>query len=103
MATISARKVRIVRSKYNNRCAYCHADLTYARNEGLCIEFTIDHILPRILGGTDDLENLALSCFTCNNDKGILTEEQFRREVRDRIAKYELYIKRMKSFGRGPI
>jgi HNH endonuclease len=28
--------------------------------------FTIDHIVPQSLGGSDDLENLALACRRCN-------------------------------------
>src|SRR5579859_182215 len=31
--------------------------------------FAVDHILPRLLGGTDDLTNLALSCRSCNERK----------------------------------
>ena len=28
--------------------------------------FTIDHITPKSLGGSDELENLALACRRCN-------------------------------------
>ncbi len=31
--------------------------------------FTIDHILPRSIGGSDELENLALACHRCNNNR----------------------------------
>lgn len=31
--------------------------------------FAVDHILPRVLGGTDELTNLALSCRSCNERK----------------------------------
>lgn len=31
---------------------------------------TVEHIRPRTHGGTDDLENLALACARCNNQKG---------------------------------
>lgn len=31
--------------------------------------FTIDHVIPLSKGGTDDLDNLALSCFHCNRRK----------------------------------
>ncbi len=35
--------------------------------------FFVEHILPKALGGLDDLENLALSCQACNNRKFIAT------------------------------
>lgn len=31
---------------------------------------TIDHIVPRSLGGTDDEDNLATACFQCNSRRG---------------------------------
>lgn len=45
------------------RCEYCRAPL-HAQL------FARDHILPRIQGGPDHPENLALSCFRCNANKG---------------------------------
>jgi HNH endonuclease len=36
--------------------------------------FAIEHIYPLAHGGTDALDNLALSCFGCNGPKGDVTE-----------------------------
>lgn len=33
----------------------------------------MEHIFPRVLGGTDDRENLAASCYRCNEFKGAKT------------------------------
>lgn len=44
-------------------CAYC----------GTWIAATIDHILPRERGGSDDDANLASACWTCNSRKGART------------------------------
>lgn len=30
----------------------------------------LDHIVPRVLGGSDDVSNLGPSCWTCNSIKG---------------------------------
>ena len=44
-------------------CAYCADPLTAKT-------MTIDHFIPRVLGGTDDPSNLMSACFTCNVRKG---------------------------------
>ena len=50
-----------VRKRANYLCEYCHSSERLSASR-----FTIDHITPRSLGGTDDLENLALACRRCN-------------------------------------
>jgi HNH endonuclease len=42
-------------------CEYCHSS-----EEASAAPFEMDHVLPRSLGGTDRLENLALACQRCN-------------------------------------
>lgn len=44
-------------------CAYCACQLTLA-------SMTLDHFVPRALGGGDEDENLMSSCITCNVLKG---------------------------------
>lgn len=39
---------------------------------------TEDHVIPRSAGGSDDLANLLLACFPCNNDRGDMPIEAFR-------------------------
>ncbi|MEJ7712813.1 MAG: HNH endonuclease signature motif containing protein [Pyrinomonadaceae bacterium] len=36
---------------------------------GRRVRFTIDHLLPVVIGGTNDFDNLALACFHCNRRK----------------------------------
>lgn len=50
-------------------CEYCRYPEEF--NSG---RFAVDHILPRIRGGSDDLANLALSCRSCNERKQDATE-----------------------------
>ena len=45
-------------------CEYCRYPEEF--NSG---RFAVDHILPRVQGGTDDLTNLALACRSCNERK----------------------------------
>lgn len=44
---------------------------------------TKDHIVPRSLGGTNDLTNLQTMCLSCNQKKGNrnITNEELRKEI----------------------
>ena len=44
---------------------------------------TIDHIIPRSRGGTDDPDNLQLLCAACNSTKGSRTQEELIASLRD--------------------
>jgi hypothetical protein len=61
---LPVRKRRTVIARANGYCEYCQSRADYATET-----FAVEHIIPISLGGTDDLENLALSCSGCNNYK----------------------------------
>jgi len=48
-----------------NRCVYCGS-----RND-----LTLDHVVPRSIGGKDSWENLVSACQTCNTKKGNRTPD----------------------------
>ncbi|MEA5417769.1 HNH endonuclease signature motif containing protein [Spirulina sp. CCNP1310] len=52
---------QLVRERARGLCEYCHSPERISANR-----FTFDHVLPRSLGGLDELENLALACRRCN-------------------------------------
>ncbi|MBN2357414.1 HNH endonuclease [candidate division KSB1 bacterium] len=58
---------RNILKRDNFRCQYC---LT---TKG---PFTVDHVVPRTLGGADTWENLVCACVSCNNKKGNRTPER---------------------------
>jgi 5-methylcytosine-specific restriction endonuclease McrA len=60
--------------KYRGKCAYCDTKL-------LKHEATLDHIVPKRLGGTNRKENIALCCVGCNQTKGSMTPQAWRCEV----------------------
>jgi HNH endonuclease len=66
--TISEQLRRQVIAQAGYRCQYCK---TSSRLTGAPL--IMEHILPRVLGGTDDRENLAASCYRCNEFKGAKT------------------------------
>lgn len=53
-----------MRQRARHLCQYCHVTEKWQY-----VLFTVDHVIPQILGGTDDEENLALACFHCNRHK----------------------------------
>lgn len=67
MSTESLR--RRIGEQAQNRCGYCQ---TQERVSG--IPLTLEHIIPRALGGLDAEENLWVSCRLCNEAKGIQVE-----------------------------
>jgi 5-methylcytosine-specific restriction endonuclease McrA len=50
-----------VRKQARYMCEYCHSSELLSANR-----FTIDHVIPRSLGGPDAIDNLALACRRCN-------------------------------------
>ena len=55
-----------VQERAGDRCEYC----LMRQNDSPLAALHVEHIIPRIHGGTDDLENLALACIDCNLHKG---------------------------------
>ena len=61
---ISKKKKELIRKRANFCCEYCQSLEDFSPQT-----FSMEHIIPIILGGNDTLSNLALSCQTCNNHK----------------------------------
>jgi hypothetical protein len=87
--TSSAEAKRIWRSKIKEEwdweCAYC----------GSTENLTIDHIVPRVKGGTDFTNNCLCACHSCNHDKAntpmedwYLSQEFFDINRYERIQKW---------------
>lgn len=68
---ISFSKKVAVLQKYEGKCSYCGKKI----EDG---DFSVDHFIPKITGGTSDLDNLMPSCITCNKTKNKKSIEEFR-------------------------
>ena len=53
-----------VRKRANYLCEYCHTSERWQY-----VRFTLDHVVPALEGGSENLDNLALACFHCNRRK----------------------------------
>jgi hypothetical protein len=62
---LSARLQAHVLADAGHRCGYCHSD---ERLTGMAL--SVEHLLPRALGGATVRENLWRSCRACNEQKG---------------------------------
>lgn len=54
----------LVSKRASNLCEYCKSPANYSPDP-----FCMEHIIPQSKDGTTEPENLALSCFGCNNHK----------------------------------
>lgn len=52
---------QVVRERAVYLCEYCHSPERLSANR-----FTVDHVMPKSLGGSDETDNLALACRRCN-------------------------------------
>ena len=80
MSRISAKlRAKIIQAA-ENRCGYCRTP-----QDLVPIPFEIEHITPKAAGGTDDEENLWLSCGVCNSfkhAKAHAIDPQTKNEIR---------------------
>ena len=66
-------------AKCGGRCAYCGCVLESLK------AMQVDHIKPKVFGGTDAPDNLLPACRPCNNYKLFFSLEEFRTMVADQI------------------
>jgi len=69
----------------NFHCQYCGFD---GRSFPNWFQLTVDHILPRQQGGSDELENLVTACSACNSitsqmkfEEGVTREEILEAKI----------------------
>ncbi|MGD2179549.1 HNH endonuclease [Lusitaniella coriacea] len=70
MPSISDTVRQQVRQRAENRCEYCLSAQDYVMGK-----LQIDHIQPKVKGGSDERENLCLACELCNQHKWTKTED----------------------------
>lgn len=61
---VTTQQRRAVAARANGNCEYCRSQARFTTQS-----FSVEHILPRSLGGETILDNLALACSGCNEHK----------------------------------
>lgn len=56
------------KAKFGCNCPSCNREMNFKNSHAKNFA-TIDHIIARGLGGTDELHNIQVICRRCNNDK----------------------------------
>ncbi len=59
---------RYVIERANGCCEYCMSPQNYSE-----AYFAVEHIIPKVFDGKDDIDNLAFSCLGCNWHKAVKT------------------------------
>lgn len=77
----------------NYTCQYCGSRHT---------KMTLDHVVPRTMGGTDSWENLVCACDACNARKGNRTPHKAGMSLKRRPSKPHYFTFVLHSFGTPP-
>lgn len=56
----------LVKRRARGRCEYCQSPEDFESDT-----FELEHIIPLVRNGSNELDNIAFSCSGCNNRKGI--------------------------------
>lgn len=66
---------KTIYAKHNGKCAICGKPVSFS-------SMTVDHKIPLSQGGTNFMDNLQLSCLTCNLMKSGLSESEFYDRIK---------------------
>lgn len=90
----------------NWKCCWCGCKTTDER--GHPHSNTVEHVIPRSEGGSDEWENLAMACQDCNHRRGTHSVEAFmsgeynrdalNKRERQRAKRERRYMKRAEQF-----
>lgn len=61
---------------WQGTCIHCRRRLLVGLDGEPLGDVTVEHILPRRHGGSDELDNLALACGRCNHQKGYRLDDR---------------------------
>lgn len=75
---ITATRRAVIYARDDFRCVYCGRDVIVTTDPEIVSRFktrpiaSIDHIIPRCEGGTNEEDNLVTACRRCNLERGTM-------------------------------
>jgi 5-methylcytosine-specific restriction endonuclease McrA len=84
----AARKKKAFLYISRKKCCWCKKPLSIE-------EATLEHLVPRCYGGTNELGNLTLACYECNNRRGNLISGKYATLV-ERSCDFPLLLNSVK-------
>ncbi|MBS7544329.1 HNH endonuclease [Ancylobacter oerskovii] len=79
MRRSNGAKIREIMRERGNACVYCGIGMWIAydgckRNDRMA---TLDHVIPKAIGGSNHNSNLVLACYRCNYERGSMAQAEF--------------------------
>lgn len=68
-----SKKLKIIRREFLAENPYCH----YCSKKINKNNSTLDHVVPYSIDKNDDKSNLVLACRNCNQEKGMMSYDEF--------------------------
>jgi len=84
------------------KCIHCRKKLALATDGTPLNGATLEHIVPKNHGGTDELVNLAIACARCNAEKGLRHDHKHRNDPSLRAIVARLQARRRERFRGDP-
>lgn len=80
--------------KYGPNCFYCGTEFQYLE------DISVDHLIPQVKGGSNEMENLRPACFYCNNKKWSYSIDLWRQLVNEEIEILETKLNQLKKIAK---
>lgn len=78
------RKMQKLWDEGHRTCYYCkRTTIDHVGHRIRGIMWTVDHIIPRSEGGSDAIDNMVMSCYSCNRLRGTIPYDYFSKHVYD--------------------
>jgi 5-methylcytosine-specific restriction endonuclease McrA len=87
-----------VRDRDNYTCQFCLRHVPPNPNKKMAQQITVDHFMPRSLGGRNTMTNLYCACYHCNQAKGNEVFATFQEAQLFVLLKRNM-IKKLKKIG----
>jgi len=81
----TSRDIDVLLMLQKYKCYYCGEEINHAASNDQ-MRASIDHVVPLMAGGKNELANKVASCQKCNTAKGCLPVDKFTRIARPAIA-----------------